>query len=94
MSDLPMSNIISAAKNDEEFQNIIKQAAKRALLVQIDLMNNGTPEQRLAAASRFNPVLIKALGGEDTDDEVAEAKAKMRKVIGGMLKPKRTNVNR
>lgn len=86
MSDI--NAMAEIAKGDEEFQSQIIAAAKTALLVQIELMNNGTPEARLAAARTFNPVLVRVLNGGDGDDEVAEAKAKMRKVISGMLKPK------
>lgn len=82
-------DIAAVDETDNELKSMVKHAALLALHTQIELMTTGTPEQRQRAAAGFNSVLGKALGEGEGDDEVAEAKAKMRRVIGGMLKKKR-----
>lgn len=71
--------------DDSEFQEMIRRASLLALDTQIELMTTGTPENRVRAAAAFNSVLQRALGAGEGEDEIAEAKAKMRRVIGGML---------
>jgi hypothetical protein len=75
-------------KEDEEFRDYVRQAARKALAVQVYYLDNGSPQERIAAARGFMPVFAKALTTTETDDEAAKIHEKTRQIIGSMLTPK------
>lgn len=79
--------ISAVVAEDEDLRRLIKLAAKKALSVQFDMMERGNPDQQLAAASRFNGVLVKAISQEEEKGQ--DTYELVRNMISNMLTPKR-----
>lgn len=72
-------------ETDKEFQSAVKIAAILALRKLTYWMKNGTPDQQVAISSKFLPIWVKALSGDDGDEQTRKMKSEVQTMLSEMI---------